>query len=186
VDPAPRGAPHLFRTGQLPPLRGASVQLDERSLLLYTRGVNTESPDLPGHVRATAAPHPPGTDGTDLRSAAIDALARSKMNWKNARSSTNVTRLLCPPQAGWGPFSSTFVKTRRSQPASPTACERARPSTQRGGHHGGSFSGVLEREAVYPDRRFWNLRRVRSSTTCLAGEMTHRQSSSVPAGSART
>ena len=33
-----RGAPHLFRTGQLPPLRGTSVQLDQRSLLLYTRG----------------------------------------------------------------------------------------------------------------------------------------------------
>lgn len=33
-----RGAPHLYRTGQLPPLRGTSVQLDARSLLLYTRG----------------------------------------------------------------------------------------------------------------------------------------------------
>lgn len=33
-----RGAPHLFRAGQLPPLRGTSVQLDPRTLLLYTRG----------------------------------------------------------------------------------------------------------------------------------------------------
>jgi hypothetical protein len=32
------GAPHLFRTGQLPSLRGTSVQLDPNARLLYTRG----------------------------------------------------------------------------------------------------------------------------------------------------
>ena len=32
-----RGAPHLFRTGQLPPLRGTSVQLDENKAQLDER-----------------------------------------------------------------------------------------------------------------------------------------------------
>lgn len=32
-----RGAPHLFRTGQLPPLRGTSVQLDENNAQLDER-----------------------------------------------------------------------------------------------------------------------------------------------------
>jgi hypothetical protein len=69
-----------------------------------------------------------------------------------------------------GPILKHVRQDGRSQPGTPTACERARPSTQRGGHHGGSFSGVLEREAVYPDRRFWNLRRVRSASAGQVNE----------------
>jgi hypothetical protein len=46
-----RGAPHLFRTGQLPPLRGTSPQLARRDPLL---------PDLPRPACPPAPPHPPG------------------------------------------------------------------------------------------------------------------------------
>ncbi|MFF0108677.1 argonaute/piwi family protein [Streptomyces hirsutus] len=80
-----RGAPHLYRTGQLPPLRGTSVQLDARSLLLYTRGSVPYFRTYPGlHV-----PQPllirPATHGTDLLTAGMDILALTKMNWNNAQ-----------------------------------------------------------------------------------------------------
>ena len=80
-----RGAPHLFRTGQLPPLRGTSVQLDERSLLLYTRGSIPYFRTYPGMYVPQPLLIRPATDGTDLRNAAIDVLAMSKMNWNNAQ-----------------------------------------------------------------------------------------------------
>jgi hypothetical protein len=80
-----RAAPHLFRTGQLPPLRGTSVQLDERSLLLYTRGSIPYFRTYPGMYVPQPLLIRPATDGTDLRSAAIDVLAMSKMNWNNTR-----------------------------------------------------------------------------------------------------
>ncbi len=80
-----RGAPHLFRTGQLPPLRGTSVQLDERSLLLYTRGSVPYFRTYPGLYVPQPLLIRPATDGTDLRNAAIDVLAMSKMNWNNAQ-----------------------------------------------------------------------------------------------------
>ncbi|MER5357015.1 hypothetical protein [Streptomyces sp. NPDC002785] len=53
-----RGAPHLYRTGQLPPLRGTSVQLDARSLLLYTRGSVPYFRTYPGLVRPPATADP--------------------------------------------------------------------------------------------------------------------------------
>lgn len=52
-------APHLFRTAQLPLLRGTSVQLDERSLLLYTRGSIPTSAPTPACMspsRSSSAP----------------------------------------------------------------------------------------------------------------------------------
>jgi hypothetical protein len=80
-----RAAPHLFRTGQVPPLRGTSVQPDERSLLLYTRGSIPFFRTYPGMYVPQPLLIRPATDGTDLRSAAIDVLAMSKMNWNNAQ-----------------------------------------------------------------------------------------------------
>jgi hypothetical protein len=80
-----RSAPHLFRTGQLPPLRGTSVQLDERSLLLYTRGSIPYFRTYPGMYVPQPLLIRPATDGTDLGIAAIDILAMSKMNWNNAQ-----------------------------------------------------------------------------------------------------
>jgi hypothetical protein len=79
------GAPHLFRTGQLPPLRGTSLQLDERSLLLYTRGSIPYFRTYPGMYVPQPLLIRPATDGTDLRGAAVDVLAMSKMNWNNAQ-----------------------------------------------------------------------------------------------------
>jgi hypothetical protein len=80
-----RGAPHLFRTGQRPPLRGTSVQLDPRTLLLYTRGSIPYFRTYPGLyvpqpllLRATG-------DGADLLATGTDVLALSKMNWNNAQ-----------------------------------------------------------------------------------------------------
>jgi hypothetical protein len=80
-----RAAPHLFRTGQLPPLRGTSVRLDERSLLLYTRRSIPYFRTYPGmYVPQPLLVRPAGTT-TDLDAAAIDVLALSKMNWNNAQ-----------------------------------------------------------------------------------------------------
>jgi hypothetical protein len=80
-----RGAPHLFRSGQLPPLRGTSVKLDELSLLLYTRGSIPFFRTYPGMYVPQPLLIRPATYGTDPRSAAIDVLAMSKMNWNNAQ-----------------------------------------------------------------------------------------------------
>jgi hypothetical protein len=79
-----RGAPHLFRTGQLPPLRGTSVRLDEGSLLLYTRGSIPYFRTYPG----MCVPQPllirPTGSTTDLNAAAIDVLAVSKRTARRA------------------------------------------------------------------------------------------------------
>lgn len=80
-----RGAPHLFRTGQLPPLRGTSVRLDERSLLLYTRGSIPYFRTYPGMYVPQPLLVRPASTTTDLDAAAIDVLALSKMNWNNAQ-----------------------------------------------------------------------------------------------------
>lgn len=80
-----RAAPHLFRTGQLPPLRGTSVHLDDRTLLLYTRGSIPYFRTYPGmYVPQPLLIRPAGTT-TDLNAAATDVLALSKMNWNNAQ-----------------------------------------------------------------------------------------------------
>ena len=80
-----RGAPHLFRTGQLPPLRGTSVQLDQDSLLLYTRGSIPYFRTYPGMYVPQPLLLRLATAGTDLTQAAMDVLAMSKMNWNNAQ-----------------------------------------------------------------------------------------------------
>jgi hypothetical protein len=80
-----RGAPHLFRTGQLPPLRGTSVQLDERSLLLYTRGSVPYFRTYPGLYVPQPLLIRPESASTDLLAAGTDILALSKMNWNNAQ-----------------------------------------------------------------------------------------------------
>ncbi|MGM0351991.1 argonaute/piwi family protein [Streptomyces sp. ECR3] len=80
-----RGAPHLYRTGQLPPLRDTSVQLDARSLLLYTRGSVPYFRTYPGLYVPQPLLIRPATRGTDLLTAGMDILALTKMNWNNAQ-----------------------------------------------------------------------------------------------------
>ncbi len=80
-----RGAPHLFRTGQLPPLRGTSVQLDPRTLLLYTRGSVPYFRTYPGLYVPQPLLLRPAGDGTDLQATGTEVLALSKMNWNNAQ-----------------------------------------------------------------------------------------------------
>jgi hypothetical protein len=80
-----RGAPHLFRTGQLPPLRGTSVQLDPSTLLLYTRGSIPYFRTYPGIYVPQPLLLRPAEDGTDLQGAGADVMALSKMNWNNAQ-----------------------------------------------------------------------------------------------------
>ncbi|MFK0159974.1 hypothetical protein ACIQVK_48900 [Streptomyces sp. NPDC090493] len=80
-----RGAPHLYRTGQLPPLRGTSAQLDARSMLLYTRGSVPYFRTYPGLYIPQPLLIRPATHGTDLLTASTDILALTKMNWNNAQ-----------------------------------------------------------------------------------------------------
>lgn len=80
-----RGAPHLYRAGQLPPLRGTTVQLDARSLLLYTRGSVPYFRTYPGMYVPQPLLIRPASQGTDLLVAGTDVLALSKMNWNNAQ-----------------------------------------------------------------------------------------------------
>ncbi|ETK34525.1 argonaute/piwi family protein [Microbispora sp. ATCC PTA-5024] len=80
-----RGAPHLYRSGQLPPLRGTTVQLDVRSLLLYTRGSVPYFRTYPGLYVPQPLLIRPASQGTDLLLASTDILALSKMNWNNAQ-----------------------------------------------------------------------------------------------------
>jgi hypothetical protein len=80
-----RGAPYLFRTGQLPPLRGTSVQLDPNTLLLYTRGSIPYFHTYPGMYVPQPLLLRPAGDGTDLQGAGADVMALSKMNWNNAQ-----------------------------------------------------------------------------------------------------
>lgn len=80
-----RAAPHLFRTGELPPLRGTTVQLDESSLLLYTRGSIPYFRTYPGMYVPQPLLVRAASRGTDTLAAATDILALSKMNWNNAQ-----------------------------------------------------------------------------------------------------
>jgi hypothetical protein len=80
-----RGAPHLYRTGQLPPLRGTTVQLDARSLLLYTRGSVPYFHTYPGMYVPQPLLIRPASQATDPLLAGTDILALSKMNWNNAQ-----------------------------------------------------------------------------------------------------
>lgn len=80
-----RSAPHLFRTGQLPPLRGTSVQLDQRTVLLYTRGSVPYFRTYPGLYVPQPLLIRPQSGNTDILAAGNDILALSKMNWNNAQ-----------------------------------------------------------------------------------------------------
>lgn len=79
------GDARLFRRGAYPPLRGTYVALDERNLLLYTRGSVDFYRTYPGPY----VPQPLAIrcDQTDLsaRELADEALALSKMNWNNTQ-----------------------------------------------------------------------------------------------------
>lgn len=79
------GAPHLFRAGQLPPLRGTSVLLDDSTMLLYTRGSIPYFRTYPGLYVPQPLLVRPATTTTDLQLAGVDVLALSKMNWNNAQ-----------------------------------------------------------------------------------------------------
>jgi hypothetical protein len=80
-----RASPRLFRHGQLPPLRGTTLQLDPQTMILYTRGSVEFFRTYPGmHV-----PQPlllrPQTQSAELARVATEVLALSKMNWNNAQ-----------------------------------------------------------------------------------------------------
>lgn len=77
--------PRLFRSGQLPPLRGTVLELDRKTMLVYTRGSIPFFRTYPGlyvpapiQLRATVG-------DVDLTRAATEALGLSKMNWNNAQ-----------------------------------------------------------------------------------------------------
>ncbi|WP_143204032.1 argonaute/piwi family protein [Streptomyces kebangsaanensis] len=80
-----RGAPYLYRTGQLPPLRGTTVRLDARSMLLYTRGSVPHFRTYPGMYIPQPLLIRAASQGTDPLAASTDILALSKMNWNNAQ-----------------------------------------------------------------------------------------------------
>jgi len=76
--------PRLFRNGQLPPLRGTAFELQADSLLLYTRGSIPFFRTYPGMY----VPSPlllRAASSINLRGAAEEVLALSKMNWNNAQ-----------------------------------------------------------------------------------------------------
>jgi hypothetical protein len=79
------GDARLFRRGAYPPLRGTYVALDERNLLLYTRGSVDFYRTYPGPY----VPQPLAIrcEQTDLgpRELAEEALALTKMNWNNTQ-----------------------------------------------------------------------------------------------------
>jgi hypothetical protein len=80
-----RGAPHLFRLGQLPPLRGTVLELQDDAAVVYTRGSVHYFRTYPGmYVPAPLLIRSAGGK-IDLIGAATDVLGLSKMNWNNAQ-----------------------------------------------------------------------------------------------------
>ncbi len=80
-----RAAPRLFRRGQLPPLRGTTLELDPQAIVVYTRGSVEFFRTYPGMYVPRPLLVKPATVGTDLVAMATDVLALSKMNWNNAQ-----------------------------------------------------------------------------------------------------
>jgi hypothetical protein len=80
-----RAAPRLFRTGQLPPLRGTTLQLDPMTMVVYTRGSIEFFHTYPGMYVPRPLLVRPVLPTTDLLGTASDILALSKMNWNNAQ-----------------------------------------------------------------------------------------------------
>lgn len=75
----------LFRTGELPVLRGTSLRLDEDELLLYTRGTTTTYGTYAGMYVPNPLSIRPATEGAYLEGLASEILALSKMNWNNTQ-----------------------------------------------------------------------------------------------------
>jgi hypothetical protein len=76
--------PRLFRSGQLPPLRGTVFELQADSMLVYTRGSIPFFRTYPGmYVPSPVMVH--SRSDVDLTKAAVEVLALSKMNWNNAQ-----------------------------------------------------------------------------------------------------
>lgn len=76
--------PRLFRSGQLPPLRGTVLELTNDSVLVYTRGSIPFFRTYPGmYVPAPIQLRSAGD--VDLMKAAVECLGLSKMNWNNAQ-----------------------------------------------------------------------------------------------------
>jgi hypothetical protein len=80
-----RNVPRLFRDGQLPPLRGTTLQLDDQSIAVYTRGSIEFFRTYPGMYVPQPLLLRTSSPGADLIAAATDTLALSKMNWNNAQ-----------------------------------------------------------------------------------------------------
>jgi hypothetical protein len=76
--------PRLFRSGQLPPLRGTVLELQRDSMLVYTRGSIPFFRTYPGMYVPAPIQLRSGGD-VDLTRAAIEVLGLSKMNWNNAQ-----------------------------------------------------------------------------------------------------
>jgi hypothetical protein len=80
-----RDAPRLFRAGQLPPLRGTMLHLDEGASVLYTRGSIEFFHTYPGLYVPRPLLVRPALASIDLIVASGEVLALSKMNWNNAQ-----------------------------------------------------------------------------------------------------
>jgi hypothetical protein len=80
-----RAAPRLFRNGQLPPLRGTTLQLDPHAMVVYTRGSVEFFRTYPGMYVPQPLLLRPATHTTELITAATEVLGLSKMNWNNAQ-----------------------------------------------------------------------------------------------------
>jgi hypothetical protein len=79
-----RAGPRLFRSGQLPPLRGTILEFEADALLLYTRGSVPFFRTYPGlYVPSPVLLRSQG--GIDMENAAMEVLGLSKMNWNNAQ-----------------------------------------------------------------------------------------------------
>jgi hypothetical protein len=79
-----RAAPRMFRSGDLPPLRGTVLWLQSNAIVVYTRGSVPFFRTYPGmYVPAPLLIQP--CSEVDLSGAASEVLALSKMNWNNAQ-----------------------------------------------------------------------------------------------------
>jgi hypothetical protein len=76
--------PRLFRSGQLPPLRGTVLELQSDSMLVYTRGSIPFFRTYPGMYVPSPIQLRSAGD-VDLTKAATEILGLSKMNWNNAQ-----------------------------------------------------------------------------------------------------
>ena len=88
-----RVRPRLFRSGQLPPLRGTILEFQTDALLLYTRGSVPFFRTYPGlYIPSPVMLRSQG--GVDMEKVAMEVLALSKMNWNNAQLDDAITDLV--------------------------------------------------------------------------------------------